>query len=500
MQAVIEVKTMDDREEDSDQTHIVQRTPQRIRRACSTKILPQLQLQTVTKMPKKQPESSDYQELTPIRTSFTADGSSSPVKTAFANDLRHSPGDHKQNSPGITHTLTDPESPLHIIPELKPPPTRYHWVDKLKIFLTAKVVVVHCIFTLMSHMWPLYSAVPVDAGTYIFGVVLLRFNQAFFMGLFYFLSGFFVTRSYNKKGPRGFLVERAIRLLAPIPVYELVVQPLLYVSIMTFYYNSDVGADALFNNYFTQYQFLNNPLWFILLLFVFDVLYTCVRKSNQKVHEILSQPAPLEAPSPSNNQVLLYLTVIGGCLGVLTFLVRMGSPITIWFPVIGQPAYLLQYIFCYIAGNIAYRHNLLETKFNTAVVWCTGMFVMVMFALMMVITAYAYTPSYGGINAPSFFYSMFEMWFAAYAWLFFLVLFRIRHSREPSGFVRRIAEASYTVYLIHTPITVTLCALFLRYTELHSLVIFIIVMPLALLLSWSFALLIKLIPKVGRVL
>jgi hypothetical protein len=51
-------------------------------------------------------------------------------------------------------------------------------------------------------------------------------NQAFFMGCFFLLAGFFTPGSYDRKGGRSFLADRLLRLGVPLLIYEFVLGPL----------------------------------------------------------------------------------------------------------------------------------------------------------------------------------------------------------------------------------------------------------------------------------
>src|SRR6516225_2354354 len=51
------------------------------------------------------------------------------------------------------------------------------------------------------------------------------FNQAFFMGLFFLLAGYFTPGAVERHGPFAYLRERALRLGLPLLLYFLVLSP-----------------------------------------------------------------------------------------------------------------------------------------------------------------------------------------------------------------------------------------------------------------------------------
>ncbi|MHC4582607.1 MAG: acyltransferase family protein, partial [Planctomycetota bacterium] len=51
--------------------------------------------------------------------------------------------------------------------------------------------------------------------------------QAFSMGLFFLISGYFTVSSYDRKGPRRFFKDRLLRLGIPLLCYDFVIGPLM---------------------------------------------------------------------------------------------------------------------------------------------------------------------------------------------------------------------------------------------------------------------------------
>ena len=96
---------------------------------------------------------------------------------------------------------------------------RLFYIDNLRIFLSLLVV---------AHHWALANGAPGDwyngeSNLGPFGTLVLSqfvaVNQAFFMGFFFLISGYLVPNSYDRKGGRRFLKERAIRLGIPLIFY-----------------------------------------------------------------------------------------------------------------------------------------------------------------------------------------------------------------------------------------------------------------------------------------
>ena len=95
-------------------------------------------------------------------------------------------------------------------------PSRFAWVDNLRTLMIVLVVNMHACVT-YSHVGSWYRmegaepAMPVKIA-FIFWQGHL---QAFFMGLLFFLAGFFAQHSLERRGTRSFLQERWRRLGLP---------------------------------------------------------------------------------------------------------------------------------------------------------------------------------------------------------------------------------------------------------------------------------------------
>ena len=68
---------------------------------------------------------------------------------------------------------------------------------------------------------------PTDAISPIILTLFNAINQSFFLSFFYMLSGYFVPRSYDKKGPVKFIKDRLIRLGIPLLVYTTLIAPFI---------------------------------------------------------------------------------------------------------------------------------------------------------------------------------------------------------------------------------------------------------------------------------
>merc|ERR1712232_962673 len=90
--------------------------------------------------------------------------------------------------------------------------------------------------------------------------------MAYFMSVFFLISGYFLPQSLDRKGFALFIKDKFVRLGGPLLLMLLVFLPLLY----------------LYSYYFKGYPRLrwdyesSGPLWFVLWLLVFTCLYALI--------------------------------------------------------------------------------------------------------------------------------------------------------------------------------------------------------------------------------
>lgn len=105
--------------------------------------------------------------------------------------------------------------------------TRYLYIDNLRLFMIILVVAVHLSVTYSGiGSWYLMDVGELDTVCIVVFGLFQSFTQAYFMGFLFLISGYFVVRAYDKKGPVKFILDRFVRLGIPTLIYMLVIQPL----------------------------------------------------------------------------------------------------------------------------------------------------------------------------------------------------------------------------------------------------------------------------------
>jgi peptidoglycan/LPS O-acetylase OafA/YrhL len=116
-----------------------------------------------------------------------------------------------------------PDAPL---PAARPARGRLFYLDNLRIVLTV-LVVLHHLGVTYGHIpvWYYHENPPAgDAASSLLDLFVAT-NQMFFMGFFFLISGYFVPASYDRKGGKTFLKDRAIRLGIPLLAFLLILRP-----------------------------------------------------------------------------------------------------------------------------------------------------------------------------------------------------------------------------------------------------------------------------------
>jgi hypothetical protein len=101
--------------------------------------------------------------------------------------------------------------------------------------------------------------------------VLASFNDIFFMPLMFLISGLFVYRAMEKKGPRKFFIDRFKRLGIPFVIAITIIIPIAYLP--SFYLVNHRFDLAFFvSDYLLRQQWPVGPPWFIWLLLLFNAI------------------------------------------------------------------------------------------------------------------------------------------------------------------------------------------------------------------------------------
>ncbi|OHB66934.1 MAG: hypothetical protein A2Y76_03760 [Planctomycetes bacterium RBG_13_60_9] len=344
-------------------------------------------------------------------------------------------------------------------------------------------------------------------------------NQSFFMGCLFLISGYFTPASFDRKGPRRFLIDRVIRLGIPMLTFDLVIHPFMIYWLVR---NGVIKLGGPFSDwaasYYTSFHVGRGPLWFVEALLLFSIVYLawrlitgssgkreladgCDRPPSAKPAALPLPPVPDDFRPPSARS----LAILALCLGTVTFLVRLWKPIGWCFePLNLQLPFFPQYVVMFILGIIAYRRRWL-TGISTAVgrwsLILASVFVLVLSPLLVVLGGGAdgdVSQFMGGPRCQALAMAFWEQSLGVLLTVGLLVLFRERLNRQ--GWLSRAASAnSYAAYVIHAPVLIVF-ALLVRDLHLYPLLKFALVTLVVVPLCFGLAGLIRRLPGAQRVL
>ncbi|WP_258862780.1 acyltransferase family protein, partial [Marinitenerispora sediminis] len=367
---------------------------------------------------------------------------------------------------------------------------RLAFIDNIRVLLTVMVVLHHVAVTYGNIGLWFYAEPAADpSGTALDGLVV--FNQAFFMGFFFLISGYFVPRSFDRKGPRAFLRDRAVRLGIPLLAFLVLLRPLL---------TTDTYRALLAEGREMPYWFFYlvswdpGPLWFVEVLLVFSLGYALLRRIRTRRTGTPATPPPAArgtaGPGP--------LAVVGfvAALTLATYLWRIVNPAPYW-PVVGLPSpqFLPQYAALFTVGVLAARRGW-TGRVPRAAGW-TG-------SAVAAASAAAVLPFMAQLSAgaPGSWQSLalaaWENTFAAGAILALLALFSARFDRQ-GRLSRFLSDNAFAVYVLHALVLVALGHA-LSGWQAVAVAKFAVAGLLAVPLCWGLAALVRTVPAARRVL
>jgi glucans biosynthesis protein C len=368
--------------------------------------------------------------------------------------------------------------------------SRLAYLDNIRIFLTALVIVHHSSIAFGGGgSW----AVSDPAKDEITSIILTYFtavNQTYFMSAFFLLAGYFTPRSLEKKGSGPFLVDRLIRLGIPLLVYST-----LIINLNIFL----VQVVWLHEPYSWAWGYYPGHLWFLQALLLFAVIYVvyrifAVRDLNHKRFQYYSDRFP-------PNRALI-VSIAG--LALLTFVVRIFIPIGKEIVSL-QPAHFVHYIFCFFAGILAYRGDWFSRLTRSqAKPW--GIVALVMLPTFFVFAILGgalegeeqVAKLMGGAYWQNFAYCIWEAIMLISVLTFILYFFRERIT-QAGRLERALAASVFTVYIIHQTVVIAIDIFFVPLSMPPALK-FVLVSIIALPLSFGLAMLILKIPGTKKVL
>ena len=358
----------------------------------------------------------------------------------------------------------------------KTAPPRDFYIDRLRTVMTVLVILHHTAITYgAAGGWFWNELKPSAAPSSLLLTLFVATNQAYFMGFFFLLAGYFTPRSLERKCYASFLKDRFLRLGLPLLAFIVILGPLT-AAIVTVMQGQGFWPTIEF--LWQHQRIINGPLWFAEALLIFALAYCTWRR-------VFGTPLPTAQRIPK--PVPAYLWWLVAALAVTAVSVAVRQFVPVGENVFGlQLGYFPAYIFLFALGIATWRHDWLnQLQWKHARPWLIAL--IVAWPCMPIAIAIARSGAgkadfSGGFSWPSIVYALWEplvAWGFIAAWL---LVFRSRMNK-PSHLWDWLNRRAYAVYILHPPVLVTV-ALLLHVWIAPALLKFAVTGSLAVIATW----------------
>lgn len=328
------------------------------------------------------------------------------------------------------------------------------YIDRLRSVMTALVIFHHTAITYGAPGgWFWTELKPSGTPTGLLLTLFVATNQAYFMGFFFLLAGYFTPASLERKGYRRFICDRFLRLGLPLLAFGLILGPLT-AAIVTAVQGD--GFWPTIASLWNRKQFINGPLWFAEALLIFNLVYCAWRPV---LGSSLTQSAQTPKPVPKP------LWWLASALGVAAAALAIRQFVPVGKNVLGlQLGYFATYIFLFAVGIAAWRYDWLRQLnaknarrgiISLLIAWPA---LPIGIAISTAVNGHGKSNFSSGISWTAILYAAWEpfvAWGMIPAWL---LLFR-KFMNRPSDLWAWLGRRAYAVYILHPPVLVGIALL-----------------------------------------
>lgn len=318
---------------------------------------------------------------------------------------------------------------------------RIVYVDVIKVFLTCLVVAHHAgqAYGPTGGVWPVTD----NSKTQWLGQFFF-INASYMMGLYFFISGYFMLFSLQRKTNTQFIKDRLVRLGIPLLFFTfLVFLPFNYLGSST---NTNVFLFFI-DIYFNKPPVATGHLWFVASLLLYSFIYLLLfPKRNESATAIASRTFRI-------SYLFLYIVV----LTLVSALVRLQYPIDVWrtwlIPV--EVAHIPQYFSLFLIGALFNRYQWLDSfKLSTGLLF----FAVAVVAYILNQNLPVHIKDYWLTE------SFVESLLCTGISMALLTLFR-HYGNRSNAVIRSLSDNAYGIYLFHVLIVILLQQLLLNWNS-----------------------------------
>lgn len=362
---------------------------------------------------------------------------------------------------------------------------RDHYIDRIRVLMTALVVFHHSAVTYGGAGGWFYREAPTsDHPSSVLLTLFCATDQAYFMGLFFLLAGYYTPQSLVRKGTSRYLQDRFLRLGIPLLAFGFLLAPFTIWLVQS---RTGSTLAQVAGRLWRDHRFVNGPLWFaqaLLLFALVDCVWLLVTKNGPRRR----QPGPV----PDN----LHWLIAALATGAAAVAIRQFSPVgEDHFGL--QLGYFASYVLLFALGIRAWQRDWFsQLSWQQARQWL--IVAAIVFPLLPAALAFSSKPNFmGGMTAPAILYAFWEP-FVAWGIIATLIVWLRQHQNYPSATWDWLARRAYTVFVIHPPVLVAV-SLVLRTVEAPLLLKFVVAGLLAVSACWILADLLLRLPGLRRI-
>ena len=325
---------------------------------------------------------------------------------------------------------------------------RSYFMDNLRTFLIFGVIVIHSGLVYEEVLAGSWITIDPDKSG---GIGLIRlYLDAFIMYLWFFISGYFVVSSKSSKSFWTFIKVKFTRLILPwffgivllIPLYKYI-----------FLYSRGLPQEEWYSYFHfylrpggNPYYFADNPvqnwLWFLPILFLFQLLYLLIPESWSR--------------TISFKKGIVGLVLVGTLYGWTISSLGLSG----WyhsFLLHFQNERLLTYFLTFLLGSLAFRQNIFNSIFSNRplYIWINVLLIIIMsvytlVALNLFFNLVDPTRNFFFVNAPVDRLVYYFSQIVTMVSISYLILHAFyKYCNRSNSILHSLAKSSYHVYLIH---------------------------------------------------
>jgi hypothetical protein len=376
-------------------------------------------------------------------------------------------------------------------------------LDRARTFITMLVLIHHSViaYTYFGHT---------DKQSFMGFDGVVVFNDSFFMGAMFFLSGLFVWPSLQRKGISWFLRDRFWRLGVLFAICAIFLMPLAYWAIELELHDPNTSFVDFWWRTVTVGPWPSGPAWFVWVLLALDVLAAFVYYAMSGWVEAIGK---LSLESFGRPALFFWALLIAAIIVYVPSVLYFGA--ARWFsigPVAIQASRILLYLLFFFAacgiGSASLDRGLLAPDGEMARRWPAWLAATIVSYGCIIGLIYIKHSVLPDVNHQPFWWELaYALAFVTYgvAQTFNVVALFLRFDNEGTSILDPLRDSAYGIYLIHyVPV------LWLQYLmfgmsfgpseQLTAIIKAVIVFVLTLASSWAVTAALRKIPGATHVL